>query len=128
MPIHPFIRQTHTLLSSPLLSAPGSPVPTFAPAPRMAAPLARAPLLRAPLRPSPTAFRLALRRHIRPLVPPYAAGGAGGPVLRTCKSCKKQYDPAANHPSACRYHTAHFGGEKPSLLLAVTLMRFRSGA
>ncbi|WOL17566.1 hypothetical protein Cni_G26359 [Canna indica] len=40
----------------------------------------------------------------------------GGPaarqrVLRTCKNCKRQFDPALNHPSACRFHTAHFGGE-----------------
>ncbi|XP_054786218.1 uncharacterized protein LOC129292651 [Prosopis cineraria] len=31
--------------------------------------------------------------------------------LRTCKNCKAQYDPALNHPLACRFHTAHFGGE-----------------
>ncbi|XP_028804069.1 uncharacterized protein LOC114759144 isoform X1 [Neltuma alba] len=31
--------------------------------------------------------------------------------LRTCKNCKSQYDPALNHPRACRFHTAHFGGE-----------------
>ncbi|OAY85149.1 hypothetical protein ACMD2_04072 [Ananas comosus] len=34
-----------------------------------------------------------------------------GAVLRTCKNCKAQFDPALNHPSACRFHTAHFGGE-----------------
>ncbi|KAL3526994.1 hypothetical protein ACH5RR_011650 [Cinchona calisaya] len=32
-------------------------------------------------------------------------------VLRTCKNCKNQFDPLLNHPRACRYHTAHFGGE-----------------
>ncbi|KAF7811305.1 uncharacterized protein G2W53_032281 [Senna tora] len=32
-------------------------------------------------------------------------------ILRTCKNCKTQYDPAINHPLACRFHTAHFGGE-----------------
>ncbi|KAI5684344.1 hypothetical protein M9H77_05572 [Catharanthus roseus] len=32
-------------------------------------------------------------------------------VLRTCKNCKTQFDPLLNHPRACRYHTAHFGGE-----------------
>ncbi|XP_059449297.1 uncharacterized protein LOC132180476 [Corylus avellana] len=32
-------------------------------------------------------------------------------TLRTCKNCKTQYDPALNHPRACRFHTAHFGGE-----------------
>ncbi|GAB2288883.1 hypothetical protein Dimus_023190 [Dionaea muscipula] len=32
-------------------------------------------------------------------------------ILRTCKNCKTQFDPALNHPLACRFHTAHFGGE-----------------
>ncbi|CAK9153363.1 unnamed protein product [Ilex paraguariensis] len=32
-------------------------------------------------------------------------------TLRTCKNCKTQFDPVLNHPRACRYHTAHFGGE-----------------
>ncbi|KAL0461969.1 UNVERIFIED_CONTAM: hypothetical protein Slati_0084500 [Sesamum latifolium] len=32
-------------------------------------------------------------------------------TLRTCKNCKSQFDPLLNHPRACRYHTAHFGGE-----------------
>uniref|UniRef100_M8BFQ1 Uncharacterized protein n=1 Tax=Aegilops tauschii TaxID=37682 RepID=M8BFQ1_AEGTA len=73
----------------------------------MAAPLARVPLLRAPSRPFPTS-RINPRRHFRPSVS-VAVGGVSGPVLRTCKNCKKQYDPAANHPSSCRYHTAHFG-------------------
>ncbi|MQM08571.1 hypothetical protein Taro_041431 [Colocasia esculenta] len=36
---------------------------------------------------------------------------APSPALRTCKNCKKQFDPALNHPTACRFHTAHFGGE-----------------
>ncbi|XP_027348953.1 uncharacterized protein LOC113860675 [Abrus precatorius] len=31
--------------------------------------------------------------------------------LKTCKNCKTQFDPALNHPLACRFHTAHFGGE-----------------
>lgn len=31
-------------------------------------------------------------------------------TLRTCKNCKIQYDPALNHPRACSFHTAHFGG------------------
>ncbi|CAJ2672416.1 unnamed protein product [Trifolium pratense] len=31
--------------------------------------------------------------------------------LRTCKNCKTQFDPSLNHPLACRFHTAHFGGE-----------------
>lgn len=33
------------------------------------------------------------------------------PTLKTCRSCKKQFDPLQNHPRACCYHTAHFGGE-----------------
>ncbi|ONK68101.1 uncharacterized protein A4U43_C05F7460 [Asparagus officinalis] len=36
---------------------------------------------------------------------------SGGGELRTCKNCKGQYDPSLNQPRACRYHTAHFGGE-----------------
>ncbi|CAI8613434.1 unnamed protein product [Vicia faba] len=31
--------------------------------------------------------------------------------LRTCKNCKTQFDPSLNHPLACRFHTAHYGGE-----------------
>jgi hypothetical protein len=76
----------------------------------MATPLARAPLPRALplLRPAP-AVRLASRGRFRATA---ASGeGAARPVLRTCKNCKQQYDPSVNHPSACRYHTAHFGGE-----------------
>ncbi|KAM7520303.1 hypothetical protein LguiB_019265 [Lonicera macranthoides] len=36
----------------------------------------------------------------------------GEPIqtLRTCKNCKTQFDVSLNHPRACRYHTAHFGG------------------
>ncbi|XP_021891405.1 uncharacterized protein LOC110809788 [Carica papaya] len=32
-------------------------------------------------------------------------------ALRTCKNCKTQFDPLLNHPRACRFHTAHYGGE-----------------
>ncbi|KAL1531543.1 hypothetical protein AAHA92_31671 [Salvia divinorum] len=32
-------------------------------------------------------------------------------ILRTCKHCKIQFDPLQNHPRACRFHSAHFGGE-----------------
>ncbi|GMH30611.1 hypothetical protein Nepgr_032454 [Nepenthes gracilis] len=32
-------------------------------------------------------------------------------IQKTCKNCKIQFDPALNHPRACRFHTAHFGGE-----------------
>ncbi|XP_004310016.1 PREDICTED: uncharacterized protein LOC101313765 [Fragaria vesca subsp. vesca] len=32
-------------------------------------------------------------------------------ALRTCKNCKTQFDPSLNHLRACRFHTAHFGGE-----------------
>ena len=74
----------------------------------MATPLARAPLPRALLRPAP-AVRLASRGRFRATAA--SAEGAARPVLRTCKNCKQQYDPSVNHPSACRYHTAHFGGE-----------------
>uniref|UniRef100_A0A0D9X762 Uncharacterized protein n=1 Tax=Leersia perrieri TaxID=77586 RepID=A0A0D9X762_9ORYZ len=71
------------------------------------------PLLRAPPRACPAA-PLDTRRRLRlPVAASAGVGGGGGsrPELRTCKNCKKQYDPAANHPAACRYHTAHFGGE-----------------
>ncbi|KAJ0255069.1 Carboxypeptidase [Hirschfeldia incana] len=37
--------------------------------------------------------------------------GVGNTLIRTCKNCKSQFDPALNHPRACRFHTAHFGGE-----------------
>uniref|UniRef100_A0A2N9IJD9 Uncharacterized protein n=1 Tax=Fagus sylvatica TaxID=28930 RepID=A0A2N9IJD9_FAGSY len=37
--------------------------------------------------------------------------GSGKSSLRTCKNCKTQFDPALNHPRACRFHSAHFGGE-----------------
>ncbi|XP_057971359.1 uncharacterized protein LOC131160061 [Malania oleifera] len=37
--------------------------------------------------------------------------GSSGRTLRTCKNCKTQFDPSLNHPRACRFHTAHFGGE-----------------
>ncbi|GJP51933.1 hypothetical protein CLOM_g11061 [Closterium sp. NIES-68] len=31
--------------------------------------------------------------------------------LRTCRNCKQPFNPADNHPMACRHHTAHYGGE-----------------
>ncbi|XP_030461162.2 uncharacterized protein LOC115681380 [Syzygium oleosum] len=37
--------------------------------------------------------------------------GSGKNDLRTCRNCKTQFDPSLNHPRACRFHTAHFGGE-----------------
>ncbi|CAL1413399.1 unnamed protein product [Linum trigynum] len=37
--------------------------------------------------------------------------GNDAKTLRTCKNCKTQFDPVLNHPSACRFHTAHYGGE-----------------
>ncbi|KAL3697485.1 hypothetical protein R1sor_011561 [Riccia sorocarpa] len=40
-----------------------------------------------------------------------AAGGKPSSTLRTCRNCKQQFDPETNHPRACRFHTAHFGGE-----------------
>ncbi|GAV75820.1 hypothetical protein CFOL_v3_19296 [Cephalotus follicularis] len=32
-------------------------------------------------------------------------------TFKTCKICKTQFDPSLNHPRACLFHTAHFGGE-----------------
>ncbi|XP_077243954.1 carboxypeptidase [Tasmannia lanceolata] len=37
--------------------------------------------------------------------------GNSNQTLNTCKNCKTQFDPSLNHPRACRFHTAHFGGE-----------------
>ncbi|KAI3910466.1 hypothetical protein MKX01_034860 [Papaver californicum] len=34
-----------------------------------------------------------------------------GGILLTCKNCKTQFNLSLNHPQACRFHTAHFGGE-----------------
>ena len=33
------------------------------------------------------------------------------PIMKTCRNCKKQFDPLENHHRSCRYHTAHFGGK-----------------
>lgn len=41
-------------------------------------------------------------------------------ALRTCKNCKTQYDPALNHPRACCFHTAHFGGTIIHLFICFT--------
>ncbi|CAI7864032.1 unnamed protein product [Closterium sp. NIES-54] len=35
---------------------------------------------------------------------------ADAPVLLTCRQCKQPFDPAQNHPSACSFHPAHYGG------------------
>ncbi|XP_002986156.2 uncharacterized protein LOC9639918 isoform X3 [Selaginella moellendorffii] len=32
-------------------------------------------------------------------------------ATKTCRNCKQQFDPLANSPGACRFHTAHYGGE-----------------
>ncbi|KAG6548063.1 hypothetical protein Mapa_010497 [Marchantia paleacea] len=42
---------------------------------------------------------------------PPAAAGQSSSMLRTCRHCKQPFDPETNHPRACRFHTAHFGGE-----------------
>ncbi|KAL1207011.1 hypothetical protein V5N11_009160 [Cardamine amara subsp. amara] len=39
------------------------------------------------------------------------ASSDGSKTLRTCKNCKTQFDPLLNHPQACKFHTAHYGGE-----------------
>eukprot|EP00252_Welwitschia_mirabilis_P024406 TRINITY_DN7228_c0_g1_i3.p1 TRINITY_DN7228_c0_g1~~TRINITY_DN7228_c0_g1_i3.p1 ORF type:complete len:122 (-),score=8.90 TRINITY_DN7228_c0_g1_i3:274-609(-) len=39
------------------------------------------------------------------------SNGCTKPLLITCRQCKKQFDPRQNHPRACVYHTAHFGGK-----------------
>lgn len=45
-------------------------------------------------------------------------------TLRTCKNCKTQFDPSLNDPRACRYHTAHFGGNPIYTLLLFFLSFF----
>uniref|UniRef100_A0A7I4C9E8 Uncharacterized protein n=1 Tax=Physcomitrium patens TaxID=3218 RepID=A0A7I4C9E8_PHYPA len=45
--------------------------------------------------------------------------------LRTCRSCKQKYNPLENHPRACRFHTAHFGGQCNQSLLSF-ILRFAS--
>ncbi|GJN16458.1 hypothetical protein PR202_gb03448 [Eleusine coracana subsp. coracana] len=87
----------------------------------MAMALARPPLPPAPLRSAPTVLLPTTRRHLRTAV--VASGkGAASPTLRTCKNCKQQYDPAANHPSACRFHTAHFGAQQTKIESLSTLL------
>lgn len=44
-------------------------------------------------------------------------------TLRTCKNCKTQFDPSLNHPRACRFHTAHFGGTLYSIACAFLFLR-----
>ncbi|OAY60465.1 uncharacterized protein LOC110620857 [Manihot esculenta] len=46
-----------------------------------------------------------------PVIQCSLTNSTGGKTLKTCKNCKTQFDPSLNHPSACRFHTAHFGGE-----------------
>ncbi|KAJ0100540.1 hypothetical protein Patl1_21355 [Pistacia atlantica] len=67
-------------------------------------------------RTSPTIFQ----RHLRPITTlTYSpklntiqcSANPNTETLRTCKNCKTQFDPLLNHPRACRFHTAHFGGE-----------------
>ncbi|KAK6927884.1 hypothetical protein RJ641_006475 [Dillenia turbinata] len=41
--------------------------------------------------------------------------GKPNAAIRTCKTCKRQFDPLFNHPRACRFHTSHFGGETKSV-------------
>ncbi|PKA64643.1 hypothetical protein AXF42_Ash007390 [Apostasia shenzhenica] len=36
---------------------------------------------------------------------------SSGCEIGTCRNCKDQFNPALNHPRACRFHTSHFGGE-----------------
>lgn len=45
-----------------------------------------------------------------------ASSSDGSKTLRTCKNCKTQFDPLLNHPRACKFHTAHFGGKLDSTL------------
>ncbi|BBN02059.1 hypothetical protein MPTK1_2g12410 [Marchantia polymorpha subsp. ruderalis] len=42
---------------------------------------------------------------------PPAVAGQSSSMMRTCRQCKQPFDPETNDPRACRFHTAHFGGE-----------------
>ncbi|KAK9272406.1 hypothetical protein L1049_002778 [Liquidambar formosana] len=69
------------------------------------------------LQQNPPQFLLVLRRppvktSLASLqFPPIRCSSNPNQTLRTCKNCKSQFDPSLNHPRACRFHTAHFGGE-----------------
>jgi hypothetical protein len=40
--------------------------------------------------------------------------------MRTCRRCKQQFDPAANGPHSCRYHSALWtGGEVSKVRAAI---------
>ncbi|GAB2232850.1 hypothetical protein Droror1_Dr00011916 [Drosera rotundifolia] len=54
-----------------------------------------------PLKPPPSPAKLVVRCGENHVVR----------VMRTCRNCKQQFDVGFNHPRACRFHTAHFGGE-----------------
>ncbi|XP_021832087.1 uncharacterized protein LOC110772027 [Prunus avium] len=60
------------------------------------------PLLSLHQKPKPTLRLAAFRCSAKP---------SNEIILRTCKNCKTQFDPSINNPRACRFHTAHFGGE-----------------
>ena len=54
-----------------------------------------------------------------------ASGGGEAEVkveLRTCRSCKKMFNPLENHPRACRFHTAHYGGQCTHLSPSINLV------
>ncbi|KAM1668145.1 hypothetical protein TB2_047017 [Malus domestica] len=66
-------------------------------------PLLPGPLLPLHRKPKPTLKFAAFRCS--------AAEPSNQITFRTCKNCKTQFDPSLNNPRACRFHTAHFGGE-----------------
>ncbi|KAL8200498.1 hypothetical protein R6Q57_011837 [Mikania cordata] len=55
--------------------------------------------------------RLSIHRMIRKYPIQCSVEETKSVNLKTCKLCKTQFDPSLNHPQACRFHTAHFGGE-----------------
>ncbi|XP_058091567.1 uncharacterized protein LOC131237683 [Magnolia sinica] len=79
-----------------------SVIPPFIPSSINSSCVPKSPYLQIPIHPSNpfTARKTAIRCVENP-----------NKTLRTCKNCKTQFDPSLNHPRACRFHTAHFGGE-----------------
>ncbi|XP_062006241.1 uncharacterized protein LOC133723431 [Rosa rugosa] len=67
---------------------------------------AAAPLFSLPKNPKPSLRFGTFRCSTKP-----NNNGNNKIALRTCKNCKTQFDPSLNHLRACRFHTAHFGGE-----------------
>lgn len=58
--------------------------------------------------------------RLAPSLLPRAAATSASPkadVMLTCRQCKKSFNPKTNGPRACKYHPAHYGGEKVAFQL-----------